>query len=228
MSLLFNVESLVSGGVNALQEAQRDFSPFLMHLTSAKAMIPVNQELTRLTRKNATPTDVSKALRKADTASLRKLNQIIKSGSIRHGQFHPDFPDAVCLTECTLPGILGHAGRYGRYGVIFKKSDLYALGARPVAYVDDKRLKRLRSAAQAAPTNAALQADLMFSNMFRPSGGKVQNYTHEREWRCPVDVPLDLVVGVIIPSLLDVKKIRAAFLGGRAVLPLNFLYQLGT
>ena len=142
----------------------------------------------------------------ADTQSLRTLNRILKSGEVRPSQFHKDYDEAVCLTECTLPGILSHAARYGRYGLIFRKADLRGSGCRPVATVTHEHLERLRKAA----TTTELKEDCLYYNLYRPDGGTGprQDYSHEREWRIRTAVPTSMAVAVIVATPAKAAAVR--------------------
>jgi hypothetical protein len=62
MSLLFDLEALGRGGIDAIQHGQRDFSPYLMHLTSHRAM-----------------GDVRTALAKAASAAPKNLQALVDS-----------------------------------------------------------------------------------------------------------------------------------------------------
>jgi len=173
-------------------------------------------------RKGMNTTELAARLRRADTSSLRTLNSIFRSGSIEARKFHESHPESVCLTECTLPGILSHAARYGRFGLLFEKQVIVDLGGGPVAYVGVGTLRRARARAENGGDDAD---DFRFLNLYRPEKGHFQDFTHEREWRSPANVPVDKAIAVVVASPSHVGKVRRYT--DLPVLPLTLLYELG-
>ena len=227
MSLLFDLEALTTeGGVDAIQIMQRDFNQHLIHFTSSEAMKPVTAHLKKLVRDKAKAARFPKLLEKADAQSKEVLSKILESGCVRKSTIEEPHSEGVCLTECTLPGVLAHSARYGRYGLVFEKAYLRKLGARPVAYVsEDVRQAYLK----VKDHNEVIQRNLLYVNLLRPpgeSGGPVQEYTHEREWRCPGDIPVEDAVALIVAKREDCECFTEVA-GGRPILPLDLLYRMG-
>ncbi len=225
MSLLFSLEALATGTpVNGIQRGQRDFSTYLMHLTRFSAMSPVRDcvEAMAAGSDGMDSAELTARLQRADTASLRTLNRIFRAGVVEAREFHVAHPEAVCLTECTLPGILSHAARYGRFGLLFEKRTIVELGGRPVAYVGIETLRRARARAKDGGDDAE---DFRFLNLYRPENGHFQDYTHEREWRSPVSIPVREAVAVLVATPGHVPKVRRYT--DLPVLPLTLLYELG-
>ncbi len=117
-------------------------------------------------------------------------------------------PACVCLSECSLPGLLGHAERYGRFGLVFEKSVLWQTGARPCAYVDDSHYAIAKAAL--LPAQASVFG---LYNIYRPVSVGVkppQDYTHEREWRIfsDIDLKTTALVGVLVPSATYLPQVQ--------------------
>lgn len=231
MSLLFELESLTAGGGMALlHEGQRDFSPFVCHLTNAAAMEPVTKLLKAIGRGHDTAAELPNALRRADKGSADVLRLILNSGYVRASRFdEPHTPEsAVCLTECTLGGLLSHSTRYGRFGLVFPKTSVAALEGRPLAHLPREVRRRYIDLSQ-EPIGAEIKRDLVhFTTMSIPGtgDGPVQDYTHEREWRCPTNLPVSEAVALIVGKTSDCGEF-GAMAEGLPVIPLNLLYRMG-
>ncbi len=226
MPLLFDLEALArDGGLAALQTGQRDFSPYVFHFTSYKAMEAVRDRLTRVGRGEPGASDFVDLLQSADVGSAESLRAILSTGVVEARKFHKDYRPAVCLTECTLAGVLTHSSRYGRYGLLFRKEAVFEHGGRPVAYVtEDVRNHYIELASK----DARMQQSLLHVTSLIPqgTGRQVQDFTHEREWRCPSDVPTSLAVALVVATLADYADF-APLAKGIPVIPLELLYQLG-
>ena len=226
MSLLFDLEGLMSdGGLSALQFGQRDFSPYVIHFTSYRAMVPVRRSVDRMGRGDEPPSDLPGLLKTADYSSARVLTEILDAGRIEARTFHKDYVPGVCMTECTLAGALTHSARYGRYGLVFPKSVVFEQGARPLAYVP-KEIRRHLIALSAG--DEVIGRDLLHVTELSPPqrDGVIQDFTHEREWRCPNDIEVSDAVALIVATSADYHAFRDRS-RGRPILPLDLLYRMG-
>ena len=132
----------------------------------------------------------------------------------------------VCLSECTLPGIVGHSERYGRFGFVFKKNTIYKIGGRPCIYVDYDCYKELRGKKSETERMKMLWG---LANVFCPVG-EIQDYTHEREWRIFQDLELKSTLeAVIVPEeyMECTRKLVHKFLCGTPVVSIDMLYDWG-
>ena len=171
--------------------------------------------------------DLEDLLEEADSDSRETLQTILKSGHVKPSSFDQyDNDPAVCLTECTLAGVMSHSARYGRYGLIFRKNSIYQLGGRPLAYVPENVRKRFRALADEELDFVNYKRFLTILNPPGQGGGQIQDYTHEREWRCPEKLPTDEAVAVVVAKADDYAEFDN-FLDGRPFLPLQLLYQMG-
>ena len=162
---------------------------------------------------------------KADQKSADTLRAVLSDGFVEARKFHLHYDPAVCLTECTLAGVLTHSSRFGRYGLVFPKDVVYRHGARPLAHVEqDVRDKYI----EMATDDELIKENQLHVTILNPpqTGGTVQDYTHEREWRCPRDIPISEAVALIVAKIEDHEKFRPIS-NGMPILSLEFLYQLG-
>jgi hypothetical protein len=228
MGILHDLEAIAESPIIGMQAQQRDWSPYVAHFTSAKAMKP----LKALLRAPMDPVQIRQALVQADTASFSNLCSILRSGVLRASLPPASLPQRprVCLSECTLPGLISHAERFGRCGLVFEKSTVYQLGGRPCLYVSDDIYHELGARSRALAASAATERAFDLANIFRPrKTGLVQDFTHEREWRVPCDLPLSTtpLAGIIVPRPDDVGKLPASVAGTVPVIPLTLLHRWG-
>ena len=195
MSITHTLNAFSKGGVTGCQIQQRDWSPYLVHFTSCNAMIHLRKAFDPQPAPGLSSSDLPKQINKwlvhADASSFVTFQSIMQKGEIT--KHRPDkkkiMPKCVCLAECNLPGLISHAERYGRFGLVFKKLDLYrSLEARPCLYMD----KRMHDFVKDCKDNdPGLQRKLFgLSNIYNPQRPTRQDFTHEREWRVFQNLPL--------------------------------------
>lgn len=229
MSLIYDLDELSRSGLDAMQTTQRDWSPYLVHFTSSVAMKTVRELITK--DRSVSATAVSRKLAIADERSFSVFRMIVDENVIHQSK---NVLKSVCLSECSLPGVLSHSERYGRFGFMFEKRHVYDLGGRPCAYVDKEisvEIGRMRKAGCESPilrldgfANTYCPASLL-----RPLGKKIQDYTVEREWRMKAELPLSNLCGVLCPSHFY-SDVMAAIGDARIrcpVFPLDMLYKWG-
>jgi hypothetical protein len=110
--------------------------------------------------------------------------------------------------------MLTHAKQYSPYGIGFKKETLFRAGGGPAIYIRRDLFDAQRTAGIQAP---GWHPDVWpFLTPFNPTysnaGGKVVDYTHEREWRVPHDFqfsPGD-VAFIVVNSYTDEAKMPKA------------------
>ena len=226
MSLLFDLEALTrDGGLTALQSGQRDFSPYVIHFTNYEAMRPVRECMSGVGKDTGRASRLVALLEGADRESAVAFGAILSAEAIEARKFHKDYAPAVCLTECTLAGVLTHSSRYGRYGLVFPKDVVFGLGGRPLAYVpEDVR----RHYIELAASDELIKKNLLhMTSLSPPRGGTTtQDFTHEREWRCPTDLSVRDAVALIVATTADYRTHREVSLG-LPVIPLELLYRMG-
>lgn len=230
MALLYDIARLAKSGLKAQQSAQRDWSPYLVHFTRYTAMQTARRVIKRNTPFSAQ--DVKQALGNADETSWNSVEQILATSSPflqKHSpQEKEELPECVCLSQCTLPGLFGHSERFGRFGFVFDKLDIYDLGGRPCAYLDADSYGWLD-----AKHDSDAEANTIWrtSNVYRPAGrGKVQDFTAEREWRVFNDIPLQGHLRAVIAPDAYITKFRSLLIPLNLevpILPIDMLYDWG-
>lgn len=182
MGTVHDLAAHAAGGLRGIQASQRDWSPFVAHFTSFSAMETIRRAIVGGSR----PGEVAAMLEAADEQSAGIAEKIAESGRLLARSPSPadEIPDCICFSECSLPGLLGHCERYGRFGWVFRKAAIYGAGGRPCIYVSDDMYAALATQGRAGAAEPAWRQLFGLANVYRPPGhGQVQDYTHEREWR---------------------------------------------
>ena len=227
MATIHGLASHGEGGLRGMQAAQRDWSPFITHFTSYSAMQPVRTAISR----GVTPQEMKNLLLASDAQSFGIVQLIAQSGTIRTSSpsQKDSIPECICLSECSLPGLLSHCERFGRFGFVFLKEALYQLGARPCTYVDADNYALIATHGRNALKGSPQHRMFGLANVYRPRGeGQVQDYTHEREWRMfdPIDLAQTLPTMLLAPSAYD-ARLRPLFPRVPHVIPIDLLFEWG-
>ena len=227
MSLLHCLEAYGRGHLTGVQSTQRDWSPFLAHFTTWSAM----RELRAVVKQQMPLEQVCSLLHEADERSWQTVQKILgsqrllaRSPSEKHG-----LPPCVCLSECTLPGLLSHCERYGRFGLVFSKQAVFDAGGRPCLYVARDEYRALAALGSEQPIDTPEGRLFALSNVYEPprSGAKLQDYTHEREWRVFADLELS---ATSLHALLAPSKYTAqlrALSADIPIIPVDTLFEWG-
>lgn len=214
-----------------MQTAQRDWSPYLVHFTNWTAMTSLRQMATR----SASPETVHEALEQADQTSYNVVECILASRKIltRSPGNGTLIPPCVCLSECNIPGLVSHSERFGRFGFVFTKESLFRKGARPCLYVDAKMYKVLKTNGTPAGASKVKREMFGLANVYRPPqrGRKIQDYTHEREWRvfAEVDFADTPPCHILAPAAYTarVRNLATANQLDVNVIPIDTLFEWG-
>ena len=232
MALIYDLANLGDSGMCAMQCAQRDWSPHLVHFTSRSAMEPVRQ---LLDDGGAMSYYMKGALEYADGISFGVFCKIVSGDSPQINASRisskSGSPICVCLSECTLPGLFGHSERYGRFGFVFSKKTIFDIGGRPCSYVDEDGYNHLK---EIEGENGRL---FRLANSYVPFGTKLQaesgmgrDYMHEREWRVFGDVQLKSVLEAVLAPKRYFERttclLREAGIDV-PVIPIDMLYDWG-
>ena len=226
MALIYDLARFAESGMKAMQGAQRDWSPYLVHFTQAASLKSVQGLFDGL---YTDPKRVKQCLDYADRESSKIAAKIITSGALRAFPIKgKETNSCVCFSECTLPGLFGHSERFGRFGFVFEKSYIFSLGGRPMAYVDGDAYGWLKTCHEKDSTANRIWR---FSNVYCPVGsGKVQDFTIEREWRVFDNVSLgDKLRAVIVPNVYigQVGRLLQDHSIEAPILPIDMLYDWG-
>lgn len=202
MALVHFLAAYAKGNVTGKQLGQRDFSPYVVHFTSWSAMAPLRRTLDQA----QAPQQVLKLLNEADAGSWQVAKSVLESGKLLARSPSPEhtLPPCVCFSECTLPGLMSHCERYGRFGFAFHKHDLYRAGGRPCLYLAEEEYGHLAELGRGKGPESPAGRLFALANVYVPprTTNKVQDYTHEREWRSFNDVELHAVglAALLVPS----------------------------
>ena len=227
MGLLHSTIAHDRGHLTGLQADQRDFSPYVAHFTSYGAMRP----LRAIVMESVRPKDAAALLDKADLASWEVIQKICASKALlaRSPSEKDGLPPCVCLSECTISGLISHCERYGRFGLAFRKSDIFRVGGRPCLYVAPDEYGFLAKQGRGKSPETVEGRLFALSNVYVPPRGpnKVQDYTHEREWR--VFATLDLaavpIAAFLAPARYAPELMKLS--GGIPVMPVDALFDWG-
>lgn len=227
MATIHNLVSHADSGLKGIQSTQRDWSPFVAHFTSFAAMETIRTAI----RAGDGATDVASRLADADERSAEIAEKIGSSGRLlaRSPSERDGIPPCVCFSECSLPGLLGHCERYGRFGWVFRKDRIFGAGGRPCIYVDDDAYAELAARGRDEGAPAGQRRLFGLANVYRPPGfGQVQDYTHEREWRLFDELDLSACPpeAVIAPVAFQ-ERVRTWFPTVRHLVPIDMLHEWG-
>ncbi len=227
MGLIHSLVAYHGGHLTGLQSDQRDFSPYVAHFTSFSAMRPLRS----VVKSGQNAGAAAQLLSAADLESWEVVQKIFASQTLmaRSPSEHDALPPCVCMSECTLPGVISHCERYGRFGFAFRKSDIFAMGGRPCLYVAPDEYGVLAVQGRGKSPETPQGRLYALSNVYVPPHGpnKVQDYTHEREWRVfsSVDLRVIPLAVVIAPSRFapEISKLAR----GAPVVPIDTLFDWG-
>lgn len=231
MSLIHSLAAIAKGGVTGSQCYQRDWSPYLTHFTNRNAMIWTSA----IPKGTITPTAIEANLIASDQQSLAVANTILASRNllVAGGDPTQGIPDFVSFSECTLPGIISHAERFGRFGFVFEKHAIFAAGGRPCILLDDPTYGVVSQYRLVSPSHGPISPqDLLFSlsNNYKPSPAKkLQDFSHEREWRVFKNISFSdcKPIALIIPNMDFANQLVQSTDLPRLLLPLDELFHWG-
>ncbi len=215
-------------GVAGMQSSQRDFSPYIVHFTSYSAMSNLRDAI----KNNKPVTWYKKELFNADNQSYSVFNSIITNGKLKASIPYSDEADYsipfICFTECTIPGIISHCERFGRFGIVYRKSEIFQKGARPCIYLDGKHYKIIKDLyqTQSSPDNDELYHLSCYYKPYRPG---IHDFSHEREWRFFGDLSFDELkpAGFFAPSSF-INRINGIINPDSFLLPIDVLFEMGS
>jgi len=216
-----------AGNLSGQQAAQRDFSPFLVHFTSFTAMAPLRSAVTE----KRTGAEVQALFDEADARSWEVMKLIAGSRELRvHSPAERHLvPACVCLSECNLPGLVSHSERYGRFGLALAKQDVYRAGGRPCLYMGESEYGVIAELGRGQPATTPRGRLYGLSNLYVPphSTNRVQDYTHEREWRVFDVIDLRRVAPAALFAPARFAAELCSLFPGLPVVPLDLLFLWG-
>ncbi|MHB8382935.1 MAG: hypothetical protein ACYDC3_11445 [Candidatus Binataceae bacterium] len=167
--------------------------------------------LTHFTRASKTTTAIDNLIAILEDKTIRGGRRMVRGGA-----------SAVCLFDAALSDlrtilVRRNRRRYQPYGIAIDRGYAFARGARPVIYLPWREAKEI-----VAPREHWRVVSIELER--KP----VVDWTHEREWRVPGDLPLDSsTTAALVENWRDVDTIYDHF-GGRppcaGVIPLSELF----
>jgi hypothetical protein len=227
MALLHHLAAYGRGNLTGVQAAQRDWSPFVAHFTTSSAM----SDLRAAVRQHKTAQDIEGLFEIADARSWDTIGKILESNHLRiSSPSEKDaLPPCVSLSECTLPGLMSHCERYGRFGFVFSKRSIFDAGGRPCLYVGRDEYRVLALQGRNKTVDSPEGRLYALSNVYEPprAGAKLQDYTHEREWRIfqQIDLSVTKVVAMLAPAKYTGKLSKR--IEDVPIVPIDTLFQWG-
>jgi hypothetical protein len=228
MTTITAINAFADGNVQGLQVAQRDWSPFVAHFTCSEAMKPLGSALDL----GIKPKDLRKELDKADDKSYQIVKRIASSGKLMASspRGKPGVDPCVSLSECTLPGLIALSERYGRFGFVFYKNYIFKNKGRPCIYVDNEIYGYLSSQSKAGVPEA--KQAFALANIYVPIGsnkGKIQDYTHEREWRVLGDISIRTkeLAFIVVPKHYYLKIRNIETFKSHTIIPIEEIFAWG-
>jgi hypothetical protein len=215
------------GNLDGVQSTQRDWSPFLAHFTTWSAMGAIRS----VVRDQRSSREIGLLLEQADARSWETMQRILSSSKLlaKSPSQKDQLPPCVCLSECTLPGLISHCERYGRFGLVFSKSDVYRAGGRPCLYVAEEEYAAVAAIGRGKSPLTPEGRLFALANVYVPprAQNKVQDFTHEREWRlfCDLDLQSTRIVTLLAPS--SYTSALVALRPQIPVVPIDTLFEWG-
>jgi hypothetical protein len=227
MALVHSLAAFSRGNLVGVQSTQRDWSPFLAHFTTWSAM----SEIRSVVRKRRSVREIAELLDQADSASWLTMQKILTSTRLiaRSPSQKDQIPPCVCLSECTLPGLISHCERYGRFGLVFSKADVYRLGGRPCLYLAEAEYAALARFGRGKTTSTAEGRLFALANVYVPpkATNKIQDFSHEREWRVFGDVEFGEIPIVALLAPSGFAGSLNALAPGIPIVPIDTLFDWG-
>lgn len=157
-----------------------DFSDYLAHFT--KDGEPCNKEIE------------NPALAYKRLSAKEKLISILNDKKIFPSFMPWTKASAICFTECPWSSLISHTKNYSPYGIGFNKAFIYSRHGGPVFYIRPDHFKRQIKIGSF--DNHVWPFITPFSPSYRPkhmrgSYFSTVDYSHEREWRVPHELPFE-------------------------------------
>lgn len=154
-----------------------DFSKYLAHFTTDRN--PVSTE------KN------NPALSFASSSAKDRLINILQSKKLSASMMPWTGCRAVCFTECPWTSLLDHVERYSPYGIGFEKSFIFSRNGSPVYYVRADQFRKQQWHEHLLPFVTPFWPPYHPKKLDETTSFTICDYTHEREWRVPHDLPFE-------------------------------------
>lgn len=178
-----------------MKNKRPDFSFYLAHFTTDRKPVSLDQD------------NPAKAF--VELSAYERLKNILYAKKIVASSMPWTGCHAVCFTECPWASLLDHTKNYTPYGIGFDKNFIFSRNGSPVFYVRADQYDKQ----EWHPHIKAFVTPFWPSYRPRSLSNKVNlkttcDYTHEREWRIPYDLPFEYqhIKFIILNSYKDMAE----------------------
>ena len=123
--------------------------------------------------------------------AIYEERRIRASSTGLYAKRNPSETKAVCLTEATMPNWEELKKSHGEYGFVFRKRDIIGASGAPAIYLPQSVLDAITQRGQPIPKTLWPYLNKLTIPSITP--GKKYDFLHEREWRVPQDIDLNVV-----------------------------------
>jgi hypothetical protein len=155
-----------------------DVSFFLAHFTSGRPPVAKSDK--------TNPT-----LEFANVTAIKRLENILKTKTIKASTLPWTGKRAVCFTECPWTSLVDHTKRYSPFGIGFNKKFIFVSGGGPVYYVRADYYEHQNWSDYANTFVTPFWPKYRSKKNTKKTKFKDCDFTHEREWRVPHDLTFD-------------------------------------
>ena len=123
--------------------------------------------------------------------AIYKERRIRASSTGLYTKRNPSESKAVCLTEATMPNWTELTKTHGDHGFVFRKRDIIGLSGAPAIYLPQSVLDGIKKRGQPIPRTPWPYLNRLTIPSITP--GIKYDFLHEREWRVPQDIDLNVL-----------------------------------
>ena len=115
---------------------------------------------------------------------------------------------AVCFTECPWSSLIDHTAQYSSYGIGFNKSFIFSRNGSPVFYVRADQFKKQIWHEDLYPFVTPFWPTYVPKKKKAETDFQVCDYSHEREWRVPHNLPFEYnqIEFIILKNYVDMAQ----------------------
>lgn len=175
-----------------------DFSKYLAHFATDRP--PVSN-------KEGNPASSVKEL-----SAKERLINILTEKRIRASVMPWTNCHAACFTECPWSSLLEHTQRYSPYGIGFEKSFVFSKNGSPVYYVRADQYEKQEWHEHLKPFVTPFWPSYRPKSIEKKKVFKTCDYSQEREWRVPHDLPFEYnnIAFIILKNYADMAQFPKA------------------
>ena len=176
-----------------------DFSKYLVHFTTDRE--PVSSA------------DDNHANAYTQIGAKDRLISILESKKINASKMPWTGCRAVCFTECPWSSLIDPTEKYSSYGIGFEKSFIFSRNGSPVYYVRADQYEKQWWHDHLKPFVTPFWPVYTPSKIKEKINFPLCDFTHEREWRVPHDLPFeyDNIAFIILKNYTDMAQFPKAF-----------------